>query len=464
MDVYNEIMYFQHDSLDITYRRPQGAVKANEEVTLSVRTADIYGEVFLLLQDRMGERLLPMWPVGDRFTVRFSALEEPGLMFYGFLLRQDGREYYYCGSSGRGELREDRGELWQITVYDPDFVTPAWFRQAVAYQIFPDRFCRSERAPMAAGAAYHQRMGRKAFLHRDWAEEPLYGPHGGSRTYAPDDYFGGDLNGIREKLPYLEELGITCIYLNPIFEADSNHRYNTADYTRIDPLLGTEEDFRTLCAEAKERGIRIILDGVFSHTGADSRYFDKRNRYGNGAYHHTDSPYFSWYRFLFYLLVCLAYDGTDEVGDTEVLCAHAVAYLFHGDGGDGTELGDEVFYERGAGGGAELTLDVGTVDGDVAEDQGRCGGGHRHYAVRALNSARARVNGRGHYQFRIKFINEPADGHYVRDGVKHTDLVEVYRTGFGTVHSALGLRDDLVHVYRVGAYLVGYVEGVDYVG
>ena len=223
-------MYFQHDSLDITYRRPQGAVKAGQEVELSVRAADIYGEVFLLLQDRAGERLVPLWPAGaERFVVRFRAMDEPGLMFYGFLIRQDGRDWYYCGRSGRGELREDRGELWQITVYAAEFETPAWFRRSVAYQIFPDRFCRSEHAPMAAGAAYHQRMGRKVYLHGNWAEEPVYGPHGGSRTYAPDDYFGGDLNGIREKLPYLEELGITCIYLNPIFEADSNHRYNTAE-------------------------------------------------------------------------------------------------------------------------------------------------------------------------------------------------------------------------------------------
>ncbi len=291
-------MYFQHDSLDITYRRPQGAVKVNEEVEISARVADIHGEVFLLLRDRVGERLLAMWPVSaERFLVRFRAMEEPGLMFYGFLIRQDGRDFYYCGSTGRGEIREDRGELWQITVYAADYETPAWFRQAIAYQIFPDRFCRSEHAPMTAGAAYHQRMGRKVYIHQNWAEEPYYRPHGGSRTYAPDDYYGGDINGIREKLPYLEELGITCIYLNPIFEADSNHRYNTADYKRVDPLLGTEEDFKALCAEAKERGIRIVLDGVFSHTGADSRYFDKRNRYGNGAYHHTDSPYFAWYRF-----------------------------------------------------------------------------------------------------------------------------------------------------------------------
>ena len=118
-------MYFQHDSLDITYRRPQGAVKTGQEVEISARASDIYGEVFLLLQDRTGERLLAMWPVGERFVIRFRTMDEPGLMFYGFLIRQDGRDFFYCGSSGRGELREDRGELWQITVYDAGFETPA---------------------------------------------------------------------------------------------------------------------------------------------------------------------------------------------------------------------------------------------------------------------------------------------------------------------------------------------------
>ena len=97
------------------------------------------------------------------------------------------------------------------------------------------------------------------------------------------DYYGGDFAGIQQKLPYLEELGITCIYLNPIFEAHANHRYNTANYLKADPLLGTNEDFAALCAEAKKHGIRIILDGVFSHTGSDSLYFNREGRYGPGG-------------------------------------------------------------------------------------------------------------------------------------------------------------------------------------
>ena len=113
-----------------------------------------------------------------------------------------------------------------------------------------------------------------------------------------DSYYGGDFAGIQQKLPYLEELGVTCIYLNPIFEAHANHRYNTANYLKADPLLGTNEDFAALCAEAKKHGIRIILDGVFSHTGSDSLYFNREGRYGpGGAYRDRNSPYRSWYDF-----------------------------------------------------------------------------------------------------------------------------------------------------------------------
>ena len=116
-----------------------------------------------------------------------------------------------------------------------------------------------------------------------------------------NDYFGGDLAGITEKLPYLQSLGVTCIYLNPIFEAHANHRYNTADYLKIDPLLGDEADFKTLCETAEKFGIRVILDGVFSHTGDDSLYFNRAGRYKTlGAYNSEKSPYYPWYTFFDY--------------------------------------------------------------------------------------------------------------------------------------------------------------------
>ncbi|HAH78902.1 MAG TPA: alpha-glycosidase, partial [Ruminococcaceae bacterium] len=203
-------------------------------------------------------------------------------------------------STGRGPVtlaRGPRGEAvpdrtappWQLTAYDPAFATPEWFAGGVVYQIFPDRFHRSGEEKRGVPADRR--------LRGDWGGQPEWKP-GSDGKVTNSDYFGGDLRGIEEKLPYLKSLGVTCLYLNPIFEAHSNHRYNTADYLKIDPLLGTEEDFRRLCAAAGRLGIRVLLDGVFNHTGSDSVYFNREGRYpGPGAYQSKESPYFPWYRF-----------------------------------------------------------------------------------------------------------------------------------------------------------------------
>ncbi|MFR0923992.1 MAG: alpha-amylase family glycosyl hydrolase [Butyricicoccaceae bacterium] len=119
-----------------------------------------------------------------------------------------------------------------------------------------------------------------------------------STAKSNNDFFGGTLRGVYAKLDYLESLHITTIYFNPIFQAYSNHRYDTGDYKRIDPLLGCEEDFRALCSEAARRGMRVVLDGVFNHTGYDSRYFNARGHYDSvGAFQSKESPYFSWFDF-----------------------------------------------------------------------------------------------------------------------------------------------------------------------
>ena len=133
-------------------------------------------------------------------------------------------------------------------------------------------------------------------LHERWDETPLCGPN--ERGDYCEDFFGGDLAGITERLDYLASLHVTTLYLNPIFEAASNHRYDTADYETVDPLLGDEQDFRTLCTEAEKRGIRVMLDGVFNHTGAKSRYFNADGFYpAPGAAQGPISPYYSWYSF-----------------------------------------------------------------------------------------------------------------------------------------------------------------------
>ncbi len=184
---------------------------------------------------------------------------------------------------------QQNGDDWQMTVYDNNFKTPEWLKGGIIYQIFPDRFAMS--------GEKKENVPTDRIKRTDYDGEPYWRPDENGKV-RNNDYFCGDLKGIEQKLGYLKKLGVTCIYLNPIFEAQSNHRYDTADYEKIDSLLGTEKDFSELCQSADKLDIKIILDGVFSHTGDDSKYFNRYNRYDTlGAYQSTDSPFYSWYKF-----------------------------------------------------------------------------------------------------------------------------------------------------------------------
>ena len=276
-----------HDPADERYRRPFGAVRCGELVHLRLKAADYtQGASFITNGTEH-----PMRRDEDGcFTVDYIAPAQPGLILYYFQLH--GGLSYGSGGLVSGEARP-----WSITVYDADFETPSWAEGAVMYQIYPDRYAPGGSA-FAEGVRYHRGLGRHIEVHKTW-DEPVKGEASpGAPYYYPDDFFGGTLQGIAERLPALREMGVDCLYLNPIFEADSNHRYNTADYRRVDPMLGGEEDLKALCAAAKALGIRIILDGVFSHTGDDSVYFNRYRRYpGLGAYQGEDSPYYRWYDF-----------------------------------------------------------------------------------------------------------------------------------------------------------------------
>ena len=217
------------------------------------------------------------------------AFEISGLYFYHFTYETPfGKGNIFLRSGGCGEFAP-HGNEWQQTVYKKDYNTPHWVKGGIMYQIFPDRFNRDS-SPI--DTTYADRV-----IHTDTNELPQWKPNSYGKILN-NDYFGGTLKGIQEKLSYLKELGVTILYLNPIFEAHSNHRYNTADYMKIDPMLGTQEDFTDLCKSAEEYGIKIILDGVFSHTGSDSIYFNREGRYPqNGAYNTPDSPYKDWFTF-----------------------------------------------------------------------------------------------------------------------------------------------------------------------
>ncbi len=216
--------------------------------------------------------------------------EKAGLYWYGFAIDSDyGREYLICKPDGTAEFSSQPGKLWQLTCYEKAFKTPDWLAGGVMYQIFPDRFARSGEPK--------QNVPTDRVLREAWGEQPHWQPNAAGEVLN-NDFFGGDLRGITQKLSYVQSLGVTCLYLNPIFESHSNHRYDTADYSRIDPLLGTEEDLNELVEAARACGIRVLLDGVFSHTGADSIYFNKKGRYESvGAYQSPESPYAEWYRF-----------------------------------------------------------------------------------------------------------------------------------------------------------------------
>ena len=276
-----------YNSRSTKYKTPYGAVPSGTRVqfTLRPQRAEGFSGGVLLAQfeDREETVQIPLVWSGlegsqDLYRAELDVGGYVGLIFYTFRLR---------GFWGR---KLSLG-TYQLTVYDDTEQVPDWFGQGMSYQIFPDRFCRTG-VPDPAG------MVGGRWVHQSWEEDPEYRPdeHGEVRNR---DFFGGDLQGILWKLPYLERLGVETLYFCPIFEAAENHRYGTADYGRIDPMLGTEEDFRKLCREAHRRGMRVILDGVFNHTGFVSKYFNGDGFYPEpGAHQSWDSPYRSWFQFI----------------------------------------------------------------------------------------------------------------------------------------------------------------------
>ena len=288
-------MHLYHDSFSVQYRSPLGALPCLASVTLrlrapgavsaSLRFYDGSEKWFSMTEEKKG------W-----FSAEIAMPDIPILCWYDFRAVGKNGVTYAIGApadglSGDGVMTDGTPRAWQITVYDPEYATPAWMRKGVMYQIFPDRFYKQ-------GDFLQQR--EECYYHQDWYDDPILMPEGGDDNCARD-FFGGNFKGIQEKLPYLKDLGVTVLYLNPIVQARSNHRYDTADYEKADPLLGTNEDFEELCRAAKEAGIRMMLDGVFSHTGEDSVYFNRYGRFPSvGACPSTHSPYYPWYKFFRY--------------------------------------------------------------------------------------------------------------------------------------------------------------------
>lgn len=288
------------DSKKIYYRSPFGAVEQDTKIHLRILLPrDLHtqkAELCVKYDYNYNWNFINMFWCGnfDGDTEIWECDFTPdkiGLYWYGFkLYTVEGIRYIVPSDAYRiSTIEPSPGRSWQITCYKKGFNTPKWPVGGIMYQIFPDRFNFSGIEKNIERTDYER--------NNDWYALPKWRPneHG---EITNSDFFMGDLKGITQKLDYLEKLGVSCIYLNPIGEAYSNHRYDTGNYSKVDPILGTDEDFKELCAEAKKRGIHVINDGVFSHTGSDSIYFNRSGRYGDsGAYRDKNSPYFSWYKF-----------------------------------------------------------------------------------------------------------------------------------------------------------------------
>ena len=287
------------DSRKKMYKEPFGCVTPEEVCTLHIAIPQSVGTTAVLCklcrEDGSDCRDVAFSYLEDRelyqiWQCRFS-VSEPGLFFYYFTI---------TGNTGTFRLFKqgddtnmEAGDLWQLSCIPRSFTTPDWAKGAVIYQIFPDRFCKAGECDLTGKLTPYT-------LHENWDEEVDWAPNEQGEILN-NDFYGGNFRGITEKMDYIASLGTTILYLNPISKSFSSHRYDTGDYKTPDPMLGTEEDFKALCKAAHAREIRVILDGVYSHTGSDSLYFDRLGRFGGqGAYCTPDSPYRSWYTFYEY--------------------------------------------------------------------------------------------------------------------------------------------------------------------
>lgn len=298
------------NSRKIECKSPYGAVKCGEKLSLHFPIASWVSVDKMFVFIRLGDVSTPVEMYFEKSENGFSVytadyvFDAAGIYYYRFEMRnRDGVWYYGRGENGESVCGENLPE-WQLTVYKSSYKTPDFAKGNIIYHVFVDRFNRADGV----------KTKRKYRLHESFSESPEVVSADGK--YYADDFFGGNFNGIREKLDYLEELGVGIIYLSPIFKAYSNHRYDTGDYLKVDELLGTEDDFKRLLDAAHEKGMKIILDGVFNHSGADSLYFNKFGTYDSlGAYQSKSSPYYDWYYFKKFPDEYACWWGCDNVPD-----------------------------------------------------------------------------------------------------------------------------------------------------
>lgn len=269
-------------------KTPVGAVAINQTITMNIKWPShfIIWDISLIIEDDYGE----IYQIIDCTDSITFTITNPGIFWYYFRFTDTyGTHFLVSDDSLNAYVSNNHEYLWQLSIHLPLDNHPHWYKGKIIYQIMVDRFYKGGNNPIKKNIIFHD----------NWNDLPNYKPVNGK--ILNNDFFGGDLRGIIAKLPYLSSLNVSVIYLNPIFEAASNHKYDTGNFMKIDEMFGTEEDFKELVAKAKAYGMRIILDGVFNHVGDDSLYFNKYNHYPElGAYNSKLSVYYDWFLFIDY--------------------------------------------------------------------------------------------------------------------------------------------------------------------
>lgn len=323
--------YIYHDSQEDYYRQPFGAVASGNAVSLYLEVNDICQAFIELINFDGTTKTIPMKYDRHSYVDNYSVLKgvvetnnSKGILLYYFRIVRGGNTLYYGNNEecvgGVGKVYYDNPKPYQITVYK-EFNVPSWYKEGIIYQIFVDRFCNGN---------YNGKINNpkpNSFIYGNWNDEPLYIKDKEGRIIRWD-FYGGNLSGVTNKLQYIKSLGVNIIYMNPIFESSSCHKYDVGDYEHIDSMLGTDEEFKELCEEAEALDMKIILDGVFSHTGADSKYFNKFGRYNTfGACQSRCSPYYSWYRYYDYPNSYECWWGIDNQPNVDELNESYVDYI-----------------------------------------------------------------------------------------------------------------------------------------
>ena len=289
-------MRILYDSKKLQHKNPFGPLTANQTCTLTVHVPSTVQATMVscIINRDFGNHAmnvdLPFLKKEgpyDIFQGTFS-MYDTGLYFYYFYISQPygGFRLFKQGD----DTNMEAGDMWQLSVIPETFAAPDWAKGAIIYQVFPDRFNKAGSVDLTGKLEPYT-------VHKYWHEEVEWKPTP-EGIVLNNDFYGGNFKGITEKLDYIASLGATILYLNPISKSFSSHRYDTGDYKTPDPMLGTVEDFKALCDAAHARGMKVILDGVYSHTGSDSLYFNKKGSFsGTGAYQSQESPYNSWFTF-----------------------------------------------------------------------------------------------------------------------------------------------------------------------